>query len=147
MSIAIPRHSITKVTADDLPMIGKYLTDSKLPLVINRLLFKDWPNHATQLAHYSRAVEGGFKNPDNETFKVVEGDTGEAVAHFVLTHIFPSKDKSEGRAQGTVEAPEYLVPEIVQLVEDSVAEINKEMKGREYLGTCQFPLFYIRFHC
>lgn len=75
--MSVPNHSIVPVTAQDLPTMAKLLCDSKLQLTINRLLFKDWPNEAAQVPNYTRAVEGSFKDPSVESFKVVD-DKGES---------------------------------------------------------------------
>lgn len=138
MTITIPHHAILPLEASDIPAFAAQLQASKLPLTINHLLCKDWPNEAAQKAQCTKAVEGALNNPDVERFKVVENSSGNMVAHLVITHKKPESDTKElaNEVNNVPAVPEGMVPEIFHLVMDTSAELQSAMKQTEHLCNC-----------
>lgn len=139
MALSDAKYAVLPATQSDLTAIAALLQASKLPLVINRILYKDWPNEGAQLAQCTRAIQGGFKNPASEMLKVVDNSTDEIIGHLVLKH---RNYKTEERANTPVEKPEEeqnvpdgMVPEVFHMVVDGAAEIDSAMEGIEHLGS------------
>ncbi|RDW66944.1 hypothetical protein BP5796_09693 [Coleophoma crateriformis] len=133
-------YSIVPISAEDLPTLAAFVYTSKQQLTINRVLWKDWPNEAAQRANYTNAVEGAFKDPLSETFKVVDDESGEILGHVVLSRKIPvgdvkntdKDDKGEGSEDEKV--PKGLDPEVAGAVEEAVKEIDKEFQGANRFG-------------
>lgn len=127
-SPVVPGYAILPVTEADLPTLSLHLRLSKLPLTINRLLFKDWPNEAAQSVQYSAAIEASFRDGAAEMVKVVHEASGHVVGHLVLTH----KQPDDG-AQPTV-APNGMVPELYYMILNGVSKLEEVIRSREHLG-------------
>ena len=131
--------SIHPVSPSDLPTLGDFLYSCKLTLTINKLLFKEWPNEATQKPIYTGAVERANKDPEVEDLKVVDEKSGEIVAYLALTRKRPAakteqppaEDNGEGKKQ---DAPDFFNPDVLSLVGATSAEIAKEMEGIDHFG-------------
>jgi hypothetical protein len=140
MSAPTPIYSIEPVTSSDLPTLADMVHANKLQLVINRVLFKDWPNPAAQKPLYKGAVEGGFNDPSVEDMKMVDS-SGEIVGYCVLSRKGPAekneKTDGKGNSQDKKEnpsMPEGLNPEVAGAVGKAVTEINKEIEGIDRFG-------------
>jgi GNAT superfamily N-acetyltransferase len=88
-------YSILPIVKSDLDTLAQFVQESKLGLTINRLLWKDWPDEATQLAHYTTAIQANWDDPDAERFKVVDKESGLTVGHLVLTRQRPKPKEDE----------------------------------------------------
>ncbi|KAF2226938.1 hypothetical protein BDZ85DRAFT_167876, partial [Elsinoe ampelina] len=146
-----PAHSLLPTHPLDTPLLGQFLSASKLQLTINRFIFKSWPNSEKQLAHYTAQIESAHGDSQISSFKVVHDKSGEVVGHLVLTREGAraggggdddegKREEGEGKEgkegdekQGRPEVPEYLVPEAFFAVLDAAQEIEKEVQGRERL--------------
>ena len=130
-------NSILPVSSSDLPIIGDFLYSSKLSLTINRLLFKDWPNEATQRPLYAGAVESGFKDPSVECLKVVDDDSRDIVGYLGLKRKRPANKEQytdAGNGGGKQNIPDGLNPDVLSAVSTAVTEIAKEMEGTDHFG-------------
>ncbi|KAG8627982.1 hypothetical protein KVT40_003855 [Elsinoe batatas] len=143
-----PNHSLLPTHRFDTPLLGQFLSASKLQLAINRFIFKSWPHSEKQLAHYTAQVESAYGDSQIASFKVVHDRSGEVVAHLVLTREeargggegdADERNRDEGKGEegdgkeGRPDVPEYLVPEPFFAVIDAAEEIEKEVEGRERL--------------
>ncbi|RFU34901.1 hypothetical protein B7463_g1493, partial [Scytalidium lignicola] len=130
-------HSILPVTSSDLPTLANFLHSSKLRLSINRLLFKHWPNEATQKPLYSNAVESGFKNTSAESLKVIDDESRDIIGYLVLTRKRPVNteqqptDKENGERKQTI--PDGLNPDVLSAISNAVAKVEKEIEGIDHL--------------
>jgi hypothetical protein len=153
--MATPKHSISAVEKANLPTLATLVAASKLSLTINRLLFKDWPNHAAQKPLYTGAVEGGFADPSVTNLKVVDNGSGEIVGYLGLTRKRPApvpakkegeRGDGEKKREGEEEergVPFGIVPEVLKEVGRMVAEVaeGNPVKGMDYYGlSLPFPL-------
>ncbi|KAF1987931.1 acyl-CoA N-acyltransferase, partial [Aulographum hederae CBS 113979] len=144
-----PTNTIHPATLSDLPAIANLVHASKQHLPINHVLFKDWPNEAGQKPIYTAAVEGAFKNPDVESFKVVDDASGEVVGEFVLSRKKPGlkgnadADADAGGTKGEggdgtgggvggVQAPDGMVPELYHLIVKRCANLANVMKDTDH---------------
>jgi hypothetical protein len=135
MDASIPGHSVLPITADDVPVLGALLTSSKLQLVINRLLFKDWPNETVQLTNYTRAIQNGLSDPNTTSLKVTNDTTGDIVGHLGLTR--HKTDNGESSRKGTPNAmavPDGMVPDVFHAVVDAIGILNKDIENQDYMG-------------
>lgn len=143
--MSILKHSIHPITSADVPALANHLLASKLQLAINRFLFKDWPNDSAQRAIYSNAVEGGFKDPESTTLKVVDDTSGEIVGHLVLTRRKAEKAETETPLAGDAgekqnqNVPAGFNPEVLATVGEMIKEVDKEVKDIEHIRS--FHLF------
>jgi hypothetical protein len=130
-------HSIHPVLSTDLPTLAQFLQESKLGLTINRLLFKDWPNEAAQRAIYTNAVASGFKNPQVQSFKVVDDDDDEAgliIGHLVVSRKRPAgAEAPTGDGDGKQTVPDGMEGEVFAAVGAAIAAIDTA-KGVDHLG-------------
>ncbi|KAH8201383.1 hypothetical protein TruAng_004466 [Truncatella angustata] len=136
--MSIPGHSIVPLTADDILTTTSFLQDSKLQLAINRFLIKDWPNEAVQRPLYQAAIEGGLKNPNTTSLKVVNDKSGETVGYFFFTkrgQPAPDEDKaSKSKIENAGQnVPPGLVPEVFHAVMKAVETLESDVQG-EHLG-------------
>jgi hypothetical protein len=151
-------YSIIPATPADLPTISSFVNISKQPLVINRLLWKDWPNEENQKAQCVRAVEGAWKDPLSETFKVIEDESGEIVGHLVLSKIEGKTAEAKGEEGSGPEGdgekkteengkeggmPEGLVPEVATAVGEATQKIGKDLEGVEHFSMYLAPVIPI----
>ncbi|KAJ1714208.1 acyl-CoA N-acyltransferase [Aspergillus flavus] len=123
-----PSYTIRAVEHSDIPALGELLYTSKLALTINRLLFKNWPNEATQRQNYLGALEGiDVDSPKSRT--VVDNDTGEVIGHLALNRRRPVEklEQSQGETKKPY-LPNFFAPEVVTAVLEAVATINEEVK-------------------
>ncbi|RDW62086.1 hypothetical protein BP6252_11519 [Coleophoma cylindrospora] len=134
-------YSIVPITAEDLPTLAAFVYTSKQQLTINRVLWKDWPNEAAQRANYTNAVEGAFKDPLSETFKVVDDESGEILGHVVLSRKVPvggdvknTGTDDEGEGSQDEKVPKGLNLEVAGEVGEAVKEIDKEFLGEDRFG-------------
>jgi hypothetical protein len=127
-------YSIHPVEQADIPTLAKFLQASKLPLVINRLLFKHWPNETAQKKIYTGAIEGAFENSLSEMSKVVDGISGEIVAHLVITRKKAQKEDIADSNKSSGSVPEAMNPKIFHLVTKAVKEIVKEVQELDHIG-------------
>lgn len=131
-------YSIVPITPQDVATIALHVWTSKQSLTINRVLFKDWPNEAAQKAVYAAGVESQFKNPQCQTWKAVDDESGEIVGHVVLTrNQAVSRDSSsEGndRKQDEKEIPSDFRPEVFKAVTEAFIEINKVSEELDHFG-------------
>lgn len=132
--------SIQPATEADLPTIAEFVHESKLALTINRVLFYDWPNDAAQRPVYRNAVESSFRDPDSETLKVIDNESGSIVGHLVLSRKTPAKAKSATvTAEGSDEkpkAPDGMNQEVFDTVKKYAPEMDTE-KNVDHLGKSQ----------
>ena len=143
--------TIAPVEASDLPHLGAdLLLPQKLALIINRLLFRDWPNETTQKAIYTGAVESAFNNPSVECLKAVD-EKGDIVGYLALTRKQPAKAEPPSdtvdaeNTKGKQDPPEFVDPAVFSAVQAAVSEINQETQNTEHFGTTIFHLF-LPFH-
>jgi len=135
-------YSILPILEPDLSTLAALVQESKLPLTVNRLLYKDWPNEAAQRAQCIKTIENSFKNPDQERFKVVEKETGTMVGHIVLTRKTPSEDKvTTGEEKGKPEVPDGMNEEVFRGVMEAVGIINTG-NDVDHLGESPRPSNY-----
>jgi hypothetical protein len=137
----IPNHSILPVLSSDLPTLANFVHSSKLPLTINRLLFKDWPNEPAQKPLYTHAVQSGFKDPSVDCLKVVDDESRDIVGYLVLTRKRPANterptDKKIG--DGKQNIPDGVDPDVYTTVLKAVTKIAKEMEGIDHFGRVFF---------
>ncbi|KAF2501735.1 hypothetical protein BU16DRAFT_577817 [Lophium mytilinum] len=132
MSILLPGYSIHPITTPDIPTISSFVAASKLPLAINRFLFKDWPNEAIQLAHSTKAVEASFQASGSKLLKVVDDETGEIVGHLVTTRKAGKEKVRRAEGEGVTKGgvPEYIVPEVSERVMSAARELEGGVEGR-----------------
>ncbi|KAH6972181.1 acyl-CoA N-acyltransferase [Ilyonectria sp. MPI-CAGE-AT-0026] len=122
--MASPYH-ILPVESSDLATLAEFVYESKLNLTINRLLYKDWPNEVAQRHQYALAVEGGFKNPETESLKVVDA-SGEIVGYLALTRIHPKsteKPVDEDKWSQQQSATDVFNQDVLNAVIQGVAEV------------------------
>jgi hypothetical protein len=136
--------TVSPIEETDLPAVSRNLAASKLPLTINRLLYKSWPNEEAQLAQCTKTIEGAFKNPLNVLFlKAVDNKSGEIVGHITVTH--HQAGKTEPEAVTTIgEQPKPQVPDgmnedVFRAVIQSVGKINSH-QDVEHLRKAGLPL-------
>jgi hypothetical protein len=131
---SIPNHSVLPATSSDLPTIANFVRASKLSLTVNQFLYNDWPNEAAQLAQSTQAVEGGFRDPNSETFKVVNNSSGDIVGHLVLSRKTPEPEAAtkSNPHQGTV--PDGMDPEFFAVIVKAASTIVEPMKDRDHLS-------------
>jgi hypothetical protein len=135
--MSIPNHSILPVSASDLPTLANFVRLSKLPLTINRLLFKDWPNESAQIAVYTNSVESAFKDPSIDFLKVVDDISGEILGHLVLTRKRSDNtelSKREGEGEGNQQIPDGFEPEVYAAVVSAGTEVHKAVEGIDHFG-------------
>jgi hypothetical protein len=139
---------MSPVTEQDIPIVSRAVYSSKLPLTINRLLYKNWPNEDAQMKQGTNAVTSSLKNPLTEIFsKVVDGETGEIVGHVVLTRQVPAPTKVEDKEKDELKekneqasaVPEGMDERVIAAVVKGTMELRQEMEKIEHLG--QFLLF------
>ncbi|KAF4552126.1 Hypothetical protein D9617_11g009750 [Elsinoe fawcettii] len=142
--MAAPKHSIVPTTKDDVKILARYLQASKLQLAINRFVIKDWPNEKWQLEHYTAQVKGAHENPDHGSYKVVDEESGEILAHLVLTKYAAStkipNDSAAGEAH-VFSVPDGLVPEFFFEIMNAVQDIEWQVADRDRLD---LTWFYVR---
>jgi hypothetical protein len=133
--------TVSPIENSDLPAVSRNLAASKLPLTINRLLYKNWPNEEAQLAQCTKTIEGAFKNPLNVLFlKAIDNKSGEIVGHIAVTHKSAGDTKlgpgiSVGEDAKPI-APDGMNEDVFRAVIQSVAEISTH-QDVEHLGkTC-----------
>lgn len=132
--MSILNHSILPATEADLPVIAGFLLASKLQLAVNRFLFKDWPNEPAQRDLYTSAVEGGFKDPQSTTLKVVDDRSGETVAHLILKRRTGGEAKEPAvDVDGTQEVPRGMDPDVLPTVMRMIREVDEEMQGIDHI--------------
>jgi len=134
---AIHKYSIVPVKSQDLPTIISLVHTAKLPLTINRLMWKDWPNDVAQKRSHRKAVDSAFEDPLMQIWKVVFLEKGEIVGHLVLSKK-PGRGEAKDEKQderGEKPIPEGANTEVIQAVMDSVAKIQKSWEEVEHLGT------------
>ncbi|KAF2815164.1 uncharacterized protein BDZ99DRAFT_408908, partial [Mytilinidion resinicola] len=149
MSTLPPGYSLHPVTTPDLPTISALLAASKLPLAINRFLYKDWPNEAVQLAHCAKVVEAAHQAAESERLKVVDDATGEIVGRLVMTRKTGKGEVGEGEGEAATkkgEVPEYMVPEVHERVVRAARELEAGIEGRgvDYLGFVELTHSYVK---
>jgi hypothetical protein len=130
-----PKHSILPISSSDLPTLAQFLHTSKLALTVNRLIFKHWPNDATQLPLYTQAVESGFSDPSMECFKVVDDESGDIVGYLALSRKKAEKEKSASSEDGAEPSvPDGLNPDVFRAVMNAVSRVTKEFEGMDRFG-------------
>ncbi|KAI0129786.1 hypothetical protein BJ170DRAFT_681273 [Xylariales sp. AK1849] len=143
MSITIPKHSVLPFEKSDLPTIAQFLADSKTTLTPNRFLWRDWPNHAAQLKHYTSHLQSVLDASYMTSLKVVEDETGEVVGHLVMTREKPAAEKSqtvkleidkESSENPWPNISDALIPEFADLIGKAAGELKKPVKDHEYLS-------------
>ncbi|CAL5869012.1 uncharacterized protein PFLUO_LOCUS3240 [Penicillium psychrofluorescens] len=137
-----PKHSILPISGSDLPTLAEFLHTSKLALTVNRLIFKHWPNDATQLPLYTEAVESGFSDPSMECLKVVDDETGDIVGYLALSR--KQAEKEAENPAGSEEDPESNAPDglnmpVFKEIMNAVSEITKEFEAIDRFGNAYFP--------
>jgi hypothetical protein len=130
--MSAPIFSILPVSKPDLPILANSVKESKLPLAINRLLFKDWPNEAAQKANYTRPNESTFNDPSVKMWKAVDNQSGEIIAHLVLTRKVTDTTAQNGDEVPNV--PDGMVPEVFTTIIKTIAEINKDIEKIDCFG-------------
>jgi GNAT superfamily N-acetyltransferase len=117
--------SVSLVEEVDYRLIAGFIADAKLPLIINRLLWKDWPNHTQQLALYIKTVEGASRDPSVQSLKVVDNESGEIVGHLALTRREADKaNSSEPQDEEKPKVPDGLNPVVSSAVTKAVKEAD-----------------------
>jgi RimJ/RimL family protein N-acetyltransferase len=120
-------YSIQPIVKSDLETLTQFVQDSKLGLTINRLLWKDWPDEATQLAHYTKAIRGNWEDSDAERFKVVDNESGLMVGHLVLTRERPKEKKeATNKEVEKLKTPKGMNAEVLAAVMAAMAEVASE---------------------
>jgi hypothetical protein len=136
--------TVSRIEKPDLPAVSRNLAASKLPLTINRLLYKNWPNEEAQLAQCTKAIEGAFTNPLNVLFfKAVDNKSGEIVGHIAVTRK-PIGTNGPGPAitiaeNGKPKVPDGMNEEVFRAVMNSTAELNTH-ESVEHFGKT-YPLW------
>jgi hypothetical protein len=138
--MATRKHTISAVEKSDLPTLATLVAASKLSLTINRLLFKNWPNHTAQKPLYTAAIEGGFANPSVTNLKAVSEETGEIIAYLGLTRKRSAVTEEEVKKSPgnlTSNVPNGIVPDVLKEVVRAVGEAEEGnlWKGKDYYGS------------
>ncbi|KAM5360142.1 hypothetical protein ACJZ2D_013957 [Fusarium nematophilum] len=119
--------SILPISSSDLPTLAEFIHSSKLRLAINRLLFHDWPNDASQKPIYSQAVESAFNNPAVHCLKAVDQRSKDIIGYLVLTRKQPEEGSSpEEQSTGGEDAPDGMNPDVFSTVVQAAKEISQE---------------------
>jgi hypothetical protein len=134
--------SILPVEEADLSTLAQFVQESKLPLTINRLLIKNWPNHEFQKENANNAVGRNVKNPSTARFKAVDEESGLMVGHIVLTLKKPyeADDAHPATLPGNDQpsVPNGMVEEVFRTVVATASELDTE-KDVDHLGELFSP--------
>ena len=125
-----PALSLLPVEQADLPTLRDLVHSCKLPLAINRLIIKDWPNEPVQKRQDFASVNGAFESPTVEDLKLVDDETGDIIGCLVLRHD-EAKDAGNGgeaiaepalTAQDSV--PEGVDPDVMKAMLAATATVE-----------------------
>lgn len=135
-----PSFSIRPVESSDIPTLGDWLAASKLALTINRLIFKDWPNEATQKPIYMDSVAGALKDATIESLKVVDDESGDILGYLALSRKRLAKielstdEANEDNEDEKQSVSSALVPDVYEAVMKAVTELVKETEEIDHYG-------------
>lgn len=141
MSVPNPASTIvTKATEADIPALAEINTYSYIPEAICPFFFSDWPNPAPFISYFTMRAVNNFKDPDTETYKIVDEATNEILG-FVCMGVSEGKERHIGPSNpgGNFEPPAGFNIEFGMNTAKGLSELEGCMKGTEHFGRFKFP--------
>ncbi|KAL4782615.1 hypothetical protein BJX76DRAFT_332286 [Aspergillus varians] len=137
-------YTIRPMEPSDIPETSELLYESKLALMVNRLLFKNWPNEEIQRKNY-RSVFDNLEHSPGDKLSVIANASGEVVGHFTVTRRQPAKKVEEPNPLGNEgqkkralpEVPEHFNAEVLSAVQNACMELERVMEDTDHLR--RFP--------